>query len=79
MTNRFYIEEIFLEFYSTMQENRLGMQPHDLRAASSFYMTLLEGKDITEKQGAYILKILTKYRNTCAQFYDYRDLLETPA
>lgn len=78
MLNRFYIEEIFLEFYSTMQENRLGMQPHDLKAASSFFITLSEGKDITEKQGAYILKILTKYRNTCAQFYDYRDFLEKP-
>ena len=78
MLNKFFIEEIFLEFYSTMQENRLGMQPHDLRAASSFNLTLAEGKDITEKQGAYILKILTKYRNTCAQFYDYRDLLENP-
>ena len=78
MLNKFFIEEIFLEFYSTMQENRLGMQPHDLRAASSFNLTLIEGKDITEKQAAYILKILTKYRNTCAQFYDYRDLLENP-
>ena len=62
MLNKFFIEEIFLEFYSTMQENRLGMQPHDLRAASSFNLTLIEGKDITEKQAAYILKILTKYR-----------------
>jgi len=79
MTNKFYIEDIFVEFYATMQRYRLGMQPHDLRAASSFNMTLLEGRDITEKQAAYILKILTKYRNTCAQFYDYRDLLENPA
>ena len=79
MTNKFYIEDIFVQFYATMQQYRLGMQPHDLRAASSFNITLLEGKDITEKQAAYILKILTKYRNTCSQFYDYRDLLENPA
>ena len=46
MLNKFFIEEIFLEFYSTMQENRLGMQPHDLRAASSFNLTLIEVKDI---------------------------------
>ena len=61
-----------------MSHNRIGMQPHDLNAAVSFYTTLSDGKDITEKQGAYMLKLLTKYRNTCAPYYDYRDLLENP-
>ena len=78
MTNKFYIEDIFVKFFTTMSHNRIGMQPHDLSAAASFYNTILDGNDITEKQGAYILKLLTKYRNTCAPFYDYRDLLENP-
>jgi len=78
MTNKFYIEDIFIKFFTTMSHNRIGMQVHDNNAASSFYLTLVDGNDITEKQGAYILKLLTKYRNTCAPFYDYRDLLENP-
>jgi len=78
MANKFYIEDIFVKFFTTMSQNGIGMQVHDTRAASSFYMTLVDGNDITEKQGAYILKLLHKYRNTCAAYYDYRDLLENP-
>lgn len=79
MTNKFYIEDIFVKFFLTMSHNGIGMQIHDTNAAASFYTTLVDGNDITEKQGAYILKILHKYRNVCAEYYDYKDLLENPS
>jgi hypothetical protein len=79
MTSKFYIEDIFMKFFITMSHNGIGMQIHDTNAASSFYLTLMDGNAITEKQGAYILKLLHKYRNTCASIYDYRDLLENPS
>ena len=78
MSTNTYIEDIFMKFFIAMSHNGVGMLPRDTDAASSFYMSLLEGDDITEKQGTYILKILNKYSDTCAPYYDYRQLLANP-
>ena len=78
MTTPITIEEIFIKFVETMQINHLSMWGQDRAATHSFYQTLIDNKSITQNQGAYIIKILYKYRNVCKLYYDYEDFLENP-
>lgn len=54
------------------------MQPNDRSAAVSFYTSLNSNIQLTENQAKYILRILTKYRNTCQPYYDFIIHLEQP-
>jgi hypothetical protein len=76
MVKTIYIEDIFIKFFIAMSHNGVGMHAQDINAAASFYQNLIDGDSITEKQGAYILKILNKYKDICAPYYDYRDYME---
>jgi len=78
MKEPFYIEDIFLKFFETMSTNRIFMQPNDRSAAVSFYTSLNSNTLLTENQAKYILRILTKYRNTCQPYYDFIIHLEEP-
>ena len=78
MKEPFYIEDIFLKFFDTMSTNRIFMQPNDRSAAVSFYTSLNSNAQLTENQAKYILRILTKYRNTCQPYYDFIVHLEQP-
>lgn len=78
MTNLTYIEDLFVRVIDIMDQNLLGMQYHDQSAARSFYNSLRAGKDLTEKQGAYVLKIIHKYRNSVKPFIDVEPHLEHP-
>ena len=78
MKDPFYIEDIFLKFFDTMSTNRIFMQPNDRSAAVSFYTNLNSNVQLTENQAKYILRILTKYRNTCQPYYDFIVHLEQP-
>ena len=78
MKEPFYIEDIFLKFFDTMSTNRIFMQPNDRSAAVSFYTSLNSNIQLTENQAKYILRILTKYRNTCQPYYDFIIHLEQP-
>jgi hypothetical protein len=78
MVKTIYIEDIFIKFFIAMSHNGVGMHAQDINAAASFYQNLIDGDSITEKQGAYILKILNKYNDICAPYYDYRDCMENP-
>ena len=73
-----YIEDLFIAMVDTMEQHRLPMQPHDRSAAYSFYSNISKNTALTEKQGAYVLKILTKYRNVCKDYFDYEDRLDPP-
>lgn len=73
-----YIEDIFLAMVDTMETYRLPMQHQDRSAAYSFYQNIQNKNALTEKQGSYVLKILTKYRNVCKEYIDYEDRLDPP-
>ena len=77
LTSR-YIEDIFIAMVDTIESNHLGMQYQDRSAAYSFYQNILDGRSFTEKQGAYVLKLLNKYRNVCKPHIDYEALIELP-
>lgn len=78
MTHLTYIEDLFVRIIDIMDQNLLGMQYHDQSAARSFYNSINAGKDLTEKQGAYILKIIYKYRNSVRTFIEVEPYLEKP-
>lgn len=78
MTHLTYIEDLFLKVMDIMDQNLLGMQYHDQGAARSFYNSITSGKDLTEKQGAYILKIIYKYRNSVKPFIDVEQHIDRP-
>lgn len=78
MTHLTYIEDLFVKVMDIMDQNLLGMQYHDQSAARSFYNSINSGKDLTEKQGAYILKIIHKYRNSVRPFIEVEPHLEHP-
>lgn len=78
MTNLTYIEDLFVRIIDIMDQNLLGMQYHDQSAARSFYNSISAGKDLTEKQGAYVLKIIYKYRNSVRPFIEVEPFIENP-
>ena len=73
-----YIEDLFITMVDTMEQHRLPMQANDRSAAYSFYSSISKNTALTEKQGAYVLKILTKYRKVCKDYFDYEDRLDPP-
>ena len=55
------------------------LQPQDLTAAGSFYSVLIQGKELTQNQANFILKLLAKYQTVALRSsLDYRDLLKDP-
>lgn len=78
MKNSFYIEDIFLEFMTHVNNMSINMQYQDRSAAYSFFQYISDGDSLTENQGNYILKILHKYRNVIKPFMDYEDELVNP-
>jgi len=78
MKNLIYIEDIFSHLFEQMRSHGVGMQPHDRSAAVSFYNSITTGKDLTQNQGNYILKLLKKYVNVSKPFFDYSYAIETP-
>ena len=79
MSQSSYIEDIFLEFYSTILVQGVVIQHQDRTAASSFYTTISNGNALTKNQGNYILRILEKYKNTMADIgVDYIEDIKNP-
>lgn len=74
-----YIEDIFLQFYDLILIDDLPIQTQDLTAASSFYSVLIQGKELTQNQANFILKLLAKYKTVAQRstFY-YTDALIEP-
>jgi len=62
MNKLVFIEDIFLKFVDTIEENIQILQKSDRSAVISFYNTLIVGNKITANQASYILRILEKYK-----------------
>jgi len=61
MSNYRFIEDIFLEFYQESMTGSIGLNHQDDSVSSSFYFVILQDRQFTAKQAAYLLKILKKY------------------
>jgi hypothetical protein len=74
-----YIEDVFIEFVEFAAVNRITINRLDHTAATNFFNLISDGKQLTEAQANYILKILEKHKNLIFGVgFDYRHLLENP-
>lgn len=71
-------EDLFVDFVQKVDITGLSLQTQDLSAASNFYQLLTTGKQITQAQAFFILRILTKYRNLLVKLKISTDKLENP-
>lgn len=79
MLNSTFVEDIFIEFYQTMYSDLMNDPSQDHSAASSFYKILADGKELTQNQANFLLKILKKYNHLSKlRGLDYEDLISTP-
>lgn len=79
MASSTFIEDIFVQLVSLVDQRLVPVQRQDFAPMSSFESTILMGKSLTQSQGNLILKILHRYKNmsTLAGF-DYGDFLNDP-
>jgi hypothetical protein len=74
-----YIEDIFIEFYNLAMIDEWPIQPQDITAAGSFYSVMVQGKELTQNQANFILKLLAKYQNYAIRSsLDYQELIKVP-
>lgn len=73
-----YYEDIFTKFYESISTHPSVWTHTDGSGATSFYSLIIAGKQLTFKQGQYLLRILEKYKQISKQAgYDYADSLKT--
>lgn len=71
-----YVEEIFVDFYNSAS---FFIKGQDSIASESFYNIIVTGKELTQPQSKYLLKILEKYKvNACQAGLDYSEDLLSP-
>jgi hypothetical protein len=74
-----FVEDTFIKFYDLVMLDDVPLQSQDLSAASSFYSVILQGKELTQNQANFILKLLAKYRVLMLKSsFDYQHVLDNP-
>jgi hypothetical protein len=74
-----YIEDAFIQFYNLAMIDEWPMQIQDMTAAGSFYSVIVQGKELTQNQANFILKLMAKYQAVALRSsLDYQELLKTP-
>jgi hypothetical protein len=74
-----YVEDIFLQFYDLAVIDQILLQAQDNGACSSFYSAIIQGKELTQNQANFILKLLSKYQSSLKKSgLDYSDALQNP-
>lgn len=79
MTQSVYVEDIFIEFYDRCSASNTILHGQELVTCQSFYSHLLSKTQLTQNQGNFILKILSKYRVVSKKLgLDYDDAIADP-
>lgn len=79
MLKSVYIEDIFVDFFEASSAYGIPLQAQDQSAANSFYYVLAGGKELTQNQANFLLKILQKYKTlSLTAGLDYRAELQNP-
>lgn len=72
-----YFEDIFVTFYEGVMYTDFDWLHTDFSGARSFYSSISNGKNLTAKQGQYLVRILEKYKNAARAYgVDYIDSLK---
>ncbi len=78
MTEHTTTEDLFVDFIQQVDANALSLQTQDLAATSNFYQLITTGKQLTQAQSYFILRILTKYKNLLHKLKISTDKLDNP-
>lgn len=71
-----YAEDLFVDFYKFVAQQKISIQGQDFSPISSFYEKISNNQELTKNQANFLLKLLDKYKNISANAgLDYRSLL----
>ena len=61
-----FAEDVFLEFYKLVSQQKISIQGQDFSPISSFHEKIINDSELTKNQANFLVKILQKY-NTHAK------------
>ena len=68
-----FAEDIFLEFYKLVAQQKISIQGQDFSPISSFHEKIINDGELTKNQANFLLKLLEKYKTIAAMAgLDYR-------
>jgi len=77
MLNSEYAEDLFVDFYKLVCQQKFPVQGQDFSPISSFYEKITADEQLTKNQANFLVKLLEKYKNLSASHgLDYRDRLD---
>jgi hypothetical protein len=63
MLSSVYAEDVFLQFYSLVDNSVFSIEQRDREPIESFYTTIVDNKQLTKSQANFIIRLLSKYKN----------------
>jgi hypothetical protein len=63
MLSSVYAEDVFLQFYSLVDNSVFSIEQRDREPIESFYITIVDNKQLTKSQANFIIRLLSKYKN----------------
>lgn len=71
-----YAEDLFVDFYKCVAQQKISIQGQDFSPISSFHEKICNNQELTKNQANFLLKLLDKYKNISANAgLDYRSSL----
>lgn len=71
-----FAEDIFVDFYKLVAQQKISVQGQDWMPICSFYEKIQEGQELTKNQANFLIKLLEKYKNlSTACGFDYKNNL----
>ena len=72
-----FAEDIFVEFYKLVAQQKISIQGQDFSPISSFHEKIINGSELTKNQANFLIKLLEKYKTMSAMAgFDYRSQLQ---
>jgi len=71
-----FAEDVFVEFYKLVAQQKISIQGQDFSPISSFHEKIINGGELTKNQANFLVKLLEKYKTiSVAAGLDYRNQL----
>ena len=72
-----FAEDVFVEFYNLVAQQKISIQGQDFSPISSFHEKIINGSELTKNQANFLIKLLEKYKTMSAMAgFDYRPRLQ---
>jgi hypothetical protein len=72
-----FAEDLFVEFYNLVSQQKISIQGQDFSPISSFHEKIINSGELTKNQANFLIKLLEKYKTMSAMAgFDYRPQLQ---